>query len=449
MQPHDFEQLLTSTLSNGARNDNSRRRSPLVDNTTTWDEGQDDQVDTPAVVNTPTLSHADEIYVLGLDLVGKYITHTLAGCETIPPVRYLIHHNALWHTWNKAGRQFILHRGNKAIVRNRVVGELYSPTDPQFGSMKLIHNLIVTVPAGSVVLALAPLKHRLDHRSTVCLIHDGLGVAEALIDAYFRDPFTRPTFLMGHLSASLAHAEKHEHYAVSEVQAGKLALSLITPYGKAVWQRAAGMDRIIKRHPPNIRTERQTHLLRLLTAMPDLNAHGYPMTDFMWKKLPTVAFRAVADPLATLLSCTFDKLAQIQYARLLMDNMLSEICDVVARLPECREAEKFRRLYLGMDLRKEVFRLLRRQKSADSMMRSRISRGWNTDVEYLTGFFIKRGREQQIKVTALENIMLTVLAKQRIRQARLEQLKSQSGAGKASPSGGGGGGGGQDSGQRQ
>ncbi|KAK0729729.1 hypothetical protein B0H67DRAFT_457274, partial [Lasiosphaeris hirsuta] len=357
---------------------------------------------------------ADEIYILGLDLVGKYITHTLAGCETIPPVRYLIHHNALWNSWNKAGRQFTLHRGNKAIVRTRVIGELYSPTDPKFGSMKLIHNLIVTVPAGSVVFALAPLKHRLDHRSTICLIHDGLGVAEALIDAYFRDPFTRPTFLMGHLSASLAHAQKDEHYTVSEVKAGKLALSLFTPYGKAVWQRADGMDRIIKRHPPNIRTERQTHLLRLLTAMPGLNANGYPMTDFMWKKLPTVAFRAVADPLATLLDTTYDKLAQIQYARLLMDNMLSEICDVVARLPECREAEKFRRLYLGMDLRKEVFRLLRRQKSADSMMRSRISRGWNTDVEYLTGFFIKWGREHQIKITALENIMLTVLAKQRV-----------------------------------
>jgi cytochrome b translational activator protein CBS2 len=267
----------------------------------------------------------------------------------------------------------------------------------------MIHNLIVTIPAGQVVQALSRVKHRLDHRSTICLINDGLGVAEALIEAHFPNRLRRPIILLGHLTTSLGHHDGP--FSVAEVRPGRLCLSLFSE------PEQAGARFRIKYHPPLERTEVPTHLLRLLTAVPGLHATGHSMADFLYHKLPTVAFRTIADPLAALFDCTYDYLAIDRYTRNLIDACISELSQVVSRMPELKDSPRFRQSTVHGWLRDEVYYMLKRQKTADSRMRAQVSRGWDTDVDYLSGYFVQRARELQANVSTLLAFTAAVKAK--------------------------------------
>ncbi|KAK0628664.1 ketopantoate reductase PanE/ApbA C terminal-domain-containing protein [Bombardia bombarda] len=349
---------------------------------------------------------SEQIHIMGSDLVGRYIAHTLASCLSIPPVRYLIHRYNLFAKWGEVGRELTLYRGNEKIVNRRVIGERIYRWDPAKDPVPeggFIDNLIMTVPASSAVAAFSPIRHRLDQRSTICLIQEGLGAAEALIDAYFPDEGTRPIFLLGHFSTTLGFAG--HHYEVAEIQPRRLYLTLYMPSG------GKGMQRIVKRHPPVERTGRAMNFIRLLTAIPGLNATGHPNGDWFRYKLPNLAFHAVGEPLTALMGCTYDKLPYNAYARHLMDTLVSEICDVVARLPETRFIDKFQRLGLGQTLHKDVLKKIKLQNTADSKMRNAICRGRDNDIDFLTGYFVKRGREVGVKVPTLESIMWAIKAK--------------------------------------
>ncbi|EGS22835.1 2-dehydropantoate 2-reductase-like protein [Thermochaetoides thermophila DSM 1495] len=346
---------------------------------------------------------SEQIYVMGLNRVGRYITHALAGCQTIPPPRYILHEQHLREQWELSHRRIVLHRGPETIIRDRIIAEntwrgVRQRRDP-------IENLVVTVPAGQVLQALKTIRHRLDHRSTILLINDGLGVAEDLINAYFPDELTRPIFLLGYSSTALAHTD--HLYSVAEVHPGRLYLTL--------WQQPPdpNLPFRLRRHPPLERTVRGTHFLRLLTAMPGLSAGGFPLSSFYKHKLPATAFRAIVDPLAAMLDCNYEKLAQNRSALALMDRLIGEVASVIARLPECTDRERQARQVTGIasSLRKEVLLKLRLMRSADSPMRSRLSRGYDTDLDYTVGYFVRRGRELRVDVSGLEAVMFAAKAK--------------------------------------
>jgi cytochrome b translational activator protein CBS2 len=135
------------------------------------------------------------------------------------------------------------------------------------------------------------------------------------------------------------------------------------------------------------------------------------MADFLYHKLPTVAFRTIADPLAALFDCTYDYLAIDRYTRNLIDACISELSQVVSRMPELKDSPRFRQSTVHGWLRDEVYYMLKRQKTADSRMRAQVSRGWDTDVDYLSGYFVQRARELQANVSTLLAFTAAVKAK--------------------------------------
>lgn len=386
-----------------ARPTEQREQERIQSRVALWDS--EEQSSRESLVGRRYFRESDQIYVMGLDPTGRYIAHALAGSKTIPPVRYIFHNRGLCRQWDLAKRQLTLYRGYDALVRNRIIAEDTS-AEAEVSNEGLIENLIVTLPAGQVVQAVQSIRHRLDHRSSICLVNDGLGVAEALIEAHFPDPLTRPMFLLGHLSTALGHT--NNMFSVQEVEQGRLYMTLFSKQA-----REPGMFQI-KHHPPLERTTRGTHFIRLMTAMPGLNATGHPMEEFLRFKLPTLAFRSIVDPLAALLNCTYEKLPKNMYARQLMDELIGEVSRVVARFPECRDSRRLRELAVASSLRKEVIRKLMLQRTADSKMRSQLTRGWDTDIEFLTGYFVRRGRELQVSVSTLDSLLWAVKAKRMV-----------------------------------
>lgn len=340
---------------------------------------------------------SDQIHVLGVDLAGRYIAHCLAGCLTIPPVRFLLHKDALYKSW-KRRRRIKLYRGDNIISRRRVIPELPWPGTAESAD-GVIENLVVTVPASQVTRALEPIRHRLDDRSSICLVNSGLGVAEAVIEAYFPNEWTRPSFMLGHLSTILGYVG--EFFAVSEVEQGRLFLSLFSEHAIP-----------IKRHPPLERTLRAMHFIRLLTAMPDLRATGHPMCDFLRRKLPTVAFRTIVDPLALMLDCSYEEVYRNPFAMQLMEKLVVELSRVLDRLPECRDSDRFREFVQPSSLGREVHRRLLAQRNTPSKLHGDFSRGLSIDVDFTAGYFFRRAREVEVDVPTLDLVVRSVKAKQ-------------------------------------
>ncbi|KAJ4298588.1 hypothetical protein N0V88_003618 [Collariella sp. IMI 366227] len=463
------ETMVAAPQEQGMEEDLDRIRSKLA----LWD-AKEEQLDVEPPPAVQPFRPSDRVYVLGLDAAGRFIAHTLAGSLSIPPVRYLFHKRYLSQKWKMSEKKVTLFRGHESAARSRIIPE-YMPEEaelePEDLKEEVIYNLVVTVSAAQAVQAIGRIKHRIDYRTSICLVNDGLGVAEAVIEAHFPNEASRPSFILGHLTTKLH--KMRNRFSVTEVRPGRLYLSLFSPEGRGVDANFAA-----KRHPPLPRITRATHFLRILTAMPGLNATGHPMPDFLLKKLPLVAFRTIVDPLAALLDCRYEDLRGNAHARVLMDRLMGELGRVVSKLPECRDSQRLKNFVLSGELREEVLHKLMLQRTANSMMRAQVGLGWDTDVEYLSGYFVKRGQEVKAGVTALDSIMWGVKAKQiavlrqlargeipfeevtskhretkmddseldRIRKARLEQLKAQGGGSKGGPSAGGNG---QEQAQRQ
>ena len=60
------------------------------------------------------------------------------------------------------------------------------------------------------------------------------------------------------------------------------------------------------------------------------------------------------------------------------------------------------------------------QRTADSKMRAQVAAGWDTDVDFLSGYFVRRGREMNVDVAALESVMAASKAKQVMLLKKLE-----------------------------
>ncbi|KAK4162489.1 ketopantoate reductase PanE/ApbA C terminal-domain-containing protein, partial [Cladorrhinum sp. PSN259] len=408
VKPMSWESPVQETVKYDAERERIRSKVAL------WDqEEKAPETKIVPLAEEQRFTPSDHIYVMGTDPVGRYIAHALAGCESLPPPYYMLHAYGLGKGWHRAGRRITVYEDDKIIPRDRIIAVDTSTAADYEQDVKgmVMKNLIVTVPAAHVLRALKPFVHRLDHRSTICLVNDGLGVAEDIIQAYFPSVLKRPTFLLGHFSTKLGHTE--DQFSVEKVREGRLYLTLFqqTVADPLVRNR-------FRRHPPIERTQNAQHLLRLLTAVPDLYASGHPPQDFFRYKLPTIAFHAIIDPLTVLLDCTYDKLPGSTYARLLMDQMLSEVCVVVSRMWECRNSQKFQQFATSSKLRDEVWHKLMRRQTASSRMRTEAARGRDTDIDYLCGYFVKRGREQGLSVYTLDTVISEVKAKQQVAQAR-------------------------------
>ncbi|KAL1875145.1 hypothetical protein VTK73DRAFT_10282 [Phialemonium thermophilum] len=349
---------------------------------------------------------SDQIHVLGNDVQGKYIAHALAGRNYLPPVRLIVHKRAMQQMWEAAGRSIDLLRDGRHIVNDRAVPELavhhrLCSNRPLPGeSDEPIDHLIVTVPSSSVIRAFAAIKHRVDEQTTVCLVQDGLGLVEALNEAYFPDPQSRPSYVLAHMTHQLLPVEGRP-FSVRELKQGRLYLTALP--------RDLGQTQI-RYHPPVERLLRPSHLLRLLTTTPGLHAGGFSLDRFLRFKLSSVVFKSVVDPLTVVLDCTYDKLVGNAYATQLMDQLLGEIVNVIMRLPEFRDSPR-RDEFRGAGFRKEIFSRLARKGRSDSRMRSLTERGWEGDIDFLNGYFIKRGREVGVRCPANETVLWMVKSK--------------------------------------
>lgn len=357
--------------------------------------------------------------MLGSDVSGRYVTHALASCQALPPVRFFTHRKDLVGLWRQGGRRLLLQNGERNIVTTRAHAEYANrnPNDRRThkvepnGDYGPISHLIVTIPPASAVRSIFTILPRITSNTVVCFLQNGLGVAEAVNEAFFPNPVDRPLYVLGHMTHTLA-PKQGEPFTVQEIHQGKL---MLTALGHNLTHSQ------INYHPPSERNARIAHFLNLMSTLPRLQAGGYNLEEVMVKKLKRLIATAVLEPLTVVLGCNYEKLLKNSHANHMIDQLLGEILAVVARLPELRGSNEIQYMIRRGDVRNHVYKRLMFLKNSSSRMMVQTMRGHQTDIDFLNGYFIKRGREVGVKCPVNESIVMMVKARHGAELTRIRE----------------------------
>lgn len=349
-----------------------------------------------------------QVYVLGFDPRAYFLAFELAGCQFLDPVKLLIHKRILMNNWEHEGRRLMMCMGPKASYRMRAQAE-WIGKGRQAASSEHIQQLIVTIPCSSTKVAIENIAHRIDNRTTICLIQDGLGVVEELNATLFQDPRKRPTFVLGHMTASVGY-QKPVFFSTVLKKPGKLFLTAL--------ERGIGSLSLIKFHPPVERRDDATRFLHMLTTVPNLGAGAYGLESFLVQKLPAMVFHCVVEPLVIALDGAYSEVLRNERAMELADALLEEIFSVIWAMPEMIDADRVIE-HCGKDaLRKYTVKRLMEKGTSQSQLLSRVRTGRAVDIDYLNGYFVKRGEELGIKMP--NNKMMIDVVKARVEGRMME-----------------------------
>ncbi|KAI1494619.1 hypothetical protein F5X96DRAFT_616875 [Biscogniauxia mediterranea] len=365
----------------------------------------------------PPLSH--QVHVLGFTTEAKFVTHALASIPRIPPVQLFVHHPTILSRWGQEGRNIRLLDADGHYISSREIlcPEFIGPFTPglmlrHYGTkMKYLDNVIVSTASWSVVSSLKHLQNRIDRRTTICLLHKGLGLMEWLNQQVFTDPTLRPRYVLGHFSHKIS---KHSDtsYTVKTKNEGKLYLYCVPEYVHTSYGQT-------RRSPEAMRQTQ--NLVKLLSATEYLGTVGVEWDSFLFRKLPGVVFSSLADSISVILGCRYDQILNDHHAVRLWNTLLDETIHIILSFPEIQNKRIILKYFEGASFRKHLWSRLVARKDTYSPWITWIRNGHNSGVHFANGYFIKRATAMGVSHAHNSMVMDLVSARQKARRRELER----------------------------
>lgn len=369
------------------------------------------------------------IYILGVGNIGGFVAHSLAGIPNRPPMTFLLPSRLSLDRWVDQGQALKLTthglldtKSNFEVehVRSRsVMGEMAVPErgiitslsdSPAPSGEELIHNLIVSVKAFNTVNALQRIAHRLTRESAILFIQNGMGIIEEVNEKVFPEPGKRPQYMLGVISHGIYQTNP---FSFVHSGHGTTALTIL--------------PRRVEEVKPHFESS-ALYLLRTMTRTPVLAAVGFGPTDLMQLQIEKLAVNAIINPLTALMSCQNGELLHRPSISRIIRLLLAEISLVIKSLPELQGVPNVRMRFDIARLENQVLNIAYKTAANRSSMLQDFAQGRATEIEYITGYFVRRGEE--IGIQCVLNYMLKhmVKAKERLegeRHASLLPLKPQ------------------------
>ncbi|KAJ9608069.1 2-dehydropantoate 2-reductase (Ketopantoate reductase) (KPA reductase) (KPR) [Cladophialophora chaetospira] len=386
------------------------------------------------------------VHILGLGSIGTLVAHSLKCLPNPPPITLMIHRAEQYEAFKRGGRAISLitkrHEINDQqtgydvdlfegssedgtsrwrFIPDRLYNEPQTnPIEPaeetQSGELN-IYTLIVAVKGPTTVSALRSVKHRVNAKTTICFMQNGLGQIDEINREVFTDPETRPTYMLGIVSHG---AYMSQPCTVIHAGYGTVALGIcrdrdrypLAPKGpvRHLWELSEDERR--KHHPTDkelFANISSRYLLRTLTRSPVLACAVFPYLDLLQLQLEKLASNCLLNPLTALLDVpngamlNNDELLPVQ--RLL----LAEISLVIRGLPELEGIPNVRHRFSAKRLEQLALAVTERTAQNSSSMREDIRHGKQPEIDYINGYIVKRGEQQGIKCAL--NFMLMQLIK--------------------------------------
>lgn len=312
---------------------------------------------------TPT---AHKIHILGDDERSKFIAHALSG----------VYDSVELLAWRNSSSKYpLIQKKNPQRKReaSTPIQPLVTPRILAKDDDSHIDQLFVSGMGRDAVEALQSVKHRIDDKTSICLMNDGLGVLEDVREKVFNGTHTNPNFMLGHMSHRLAWNRRHN--SVKELRSGQLQLTL--PY-------QAGIQ---------TQTDRNQHFVESLRAVKSLNTLLTPLDQWLRFKLPSVIFDSVAEPVCVFLDMPYQGLLQNPAAGRMMSTLLSEILLVIEAMPEVEGSTIIRDFIRGKGPKRLLYNNIMAKQSQTSELARKVAQGKPTDIDYLNGYFAKRAKQ--------------------------------------------------------
>lgn len=353
-----------------------------------------------------------QVHIVGFTRKARFLAHALSPIPQLPPVKILAHNNrSVAAKWLDEGRAINLHDDRGTFISSHPIQcpEYFGPriNSPVIGRWNggLLDNVIVNTRTNALYPTLRSLRHAMDNRTILCLIHPGLGYIERLNEDIFDNPAVRPTYVLAHMTHKLTrHCGQAMSLRIKDE--GEFLMSVLPrgPTGKL---------------EPYEELQRK-HLFALLSMSRALDPKGMAWRHFLHRKLPGMIWSSVADTISVILGCRYDQIFQDTHAAKLWHGLLDETIDIVVSLPEFEG-----RPFLSVQFTSAKFRAGLKMRlgacgSTYSEWISQIRRGDITDVDFINGYFVKRAEE--LGIDCRLNKLAVSMVKAR-HQARTTELR--------------------------
>lgn len=374
----------------------------------------------------------EPIHVLCTNVRASYIAFALSSVSNRAPPGLILPHTQR-KKYLEEGRRISVLRHGLWNESNNLQPEPYQSLVYD-GADNHIDHLVLTTQACRTGRWLATLIPRIDSRTVLCLVQDGLGVPEHLNATIFRDPRTRPRYVLGHMTHLLRHIRKpqdsrdHFRFALGEEEeSGVLHLASYTP-------REPGGDGFSSEASSAARREgssegrgrgwpRAESFVYAMWRAPRLNVVNHPLGEFLARKLPTMVFQSVVEPVSALLDCDYGELCRSRVGLNKVEQLLHEVSQVMLSLPELSHEHKFLDYVGSHRLRGDVLGQLRSTEgTTESEMRWLIRNARPTNLDFLSGWFLHRAAEVGVDVPYLEMTIELVRGKTKVQRKRADNL---------------------------
>ncbi|KAI4203450.1 MAG: hypothetical protein LQ346_001799 [Caloplaca aetnensis] len=360
--------------------------------------------------------------------IGGFVAHSLAGLPNPPPITLLLSKRSSLRAWYDEGESLRLTTKGLTDTKSKIDVEYArrpvpaeelqsvdaepdalsgSPSDPQKDT---IHNLIVSVKAYNTVDAIRRVAHRLTAQSSILFIQNGMGIIEEVNEAVFPDPANRPQYMLGVTSHGVYETRRFHLVHGGD---GTTALAILP----------RNIDDVKLEFEPSA-----LYLLRTITRSPVLAAVGFAPTDFLQLQIEKLAVNAIINPLTALMGCLNGDLLHRPSISRVVRLLLAEISLVIKSLPELQGVPNVKVRFDIKRLEAQVIGIAQKTAANKSSTLQDISRGKLTEVEYITGYLVRRGEEVGIQCVVNYMLQHMIKAKERLegeRQGNLLPLVSR------------------------
>jgi 2-dehydropantoate 2-reductase len=321
------------------------------------------------------------IHVLGLGNLGRFFAHELALQARPPPITLLLHRQGLIDDWEAAGKKIEITTEGVAVSSSNFDVELAPQERKGF-----IENLIVATKTLNTVKALSSVKHRLTYNSTILFTQNGMGTVEEVTSALFPDASARP-----HYIKSITY---HGVYSLGPFRSVHAGLANIL------------IGRVVLPGLPDTRNHtRSKYLIDRIISSPGLAAREVDPQELIRLQLEKLVVNAMINPLTVIFNCRNGELFNRGSIVHLMRLLLAEASQVIQSLPELRHDPEIASRFSTQNLETIVLDVAEKTAKNTSSMLQDARDGRATEIDYINGYIVRRGKEQGVECAVNEKLI--------------------------------------------
>ena len=322
-------------------------------------------------------SPSNRIHILGLGNLGRLYAHALAKADSTTPITLLLHRASLVEEWERAERRIEVTTDGIPDRTGTFDVELVSSEGPQ----AIIDNLIVATKAIKTTVALSAIIDRLTPDSTILLTQNGMGTVDELDEKVFIDPFTRPKYLASVTSHGVYSQGpfRSVHAGLADVSIGRVAQSTAPQY-----------------------------LIDKIVQAPVLSAREVTPRELLFQQLQKLVVNAMINPLTVIFSCRNGELFNRAPIMQVMRKLLREASHAIQSLPELQNDPTSKQRFSEQNLESIVLDVAKKTAKNTSSMLQDVRAGRSTEIDYINGYIVTRGKQGGIDCTNNERLVRMV-----------------------------------------